>query len=74
MQAELSKCEARIAKLEDIRVKLDARLADPALYQASEKGVFEALQAKSVELNTAMKRAEILWMAAVEKLDAAKGL
>jgi ATP-binding cassette, subfamily F, member 3 len=74
LQAEVSKCEARVAKLEDIRVKLDKRLADPALYQASEKGVFEALQAKSIELNGAMKKAEGLWLASVEKLDAAKGL
>jgi ATP-binding cassette, subfamily F, member 3 len=74
LQAEVSKCEQRVAKLEEMRVRLEGRLADPKLYQSAEKGVFEGLQAKSVELKAAIDKAEALWLEAVEKLDTAKNL
>ncbi|MFT4716311.1 MAG: ATP-binding cassette subfamily F protein 3 [Paracoccaceae bacterium] len=70
LQAEVSKCEQRVAKLEEMRLRLEQRLADPKLYQSAEKGVFEGLQAKSVELKAAIEKAEALWLAAIEKLDA----
>lgn len=72
LQAEVSKCEARITKLEAMREKLNEKLLDPTLYRTAEPGVFEALQRKDQELVAAMEKAEALWIAAVDALDAAK--
>jgi len=73
LQAEVSKCEARVGKLTEMRQKLDTRLSDPALYDKANSNQLRALQAKHAELSRAMERAEGLWMDALEKLDAAKG-
>ncbi|MCA8869159.1 MAG: ABC-F family ATP-binding cassette domain-containing protein [Rhodobacteraceae bacterium] len=72
LQAEVAKCEERLAKLTEMRQKLDIRLADPDLYQESESARMRALQQKDAELKAATEKAEALWLAAVEGLDAAK--
>jgi len=72
LQAEVSKCEARVTKLEEMRKRLDLRLADPDLYQPALARDLANLQAKDRELRAAMNKAEDLWMQAIEALEAAK--
>jgi len=73
LEAEVTKCEARVGKLAEMRKKLDARLADPNLYDSGNAPELKALHAKHAELETAMARAEALWLEALERLDALKG-
>ena len=71
LRAEVRKCEERLAKLNEMRGKLDARLADPALYAKPDEAV--VWQKKYAEVAEAQSRAEALWMDAAERLDAAEG-
>jgi len=70
LQAELRACEERLEKIADMLAKLDERLADPALYDGPSERI-EALQAKRGEIVAAQDRAEALWLAAGERLEAA---
>ena len=70
LRAEVQKCEERMAKLEGMRDQVDAILMDPDFYQKSSKTKAEALQKKRAEIEAAMERAETLWLAAQEKLEA----
>ena len=72
LRAELRKCEDRVEKLEQMRSKIDTRLADPALYaDADGPKKAETLQIKRAEIIEALDRAEALWLAAQDRLDAA---
>ena len=53
--------------------QIDARLANPELYQGP-AGRVETLRIKRREILTAQKRAEALWLAAEEALEAARNL
>ncbi|MGM0584793.1 MAG: ABC-F family ATP-binding cassette domain-containing protein [Pseudomonadota bacterium] len=70
LRAEVSKCEARVEKLEEMRAKIDARLMDPDYYMNAPAGEAEALQRKRAEIEQALEKAEALWMAAQERLEA----
>ena len=72
LQAEVSKCEDRIAKLEEMKRKLDERLGDPALYSAPDSTLLETLQRKHVEVLEGLEKAELLWLQAQEKLEEAR--
>ncbi|WP_435259204.1 ABC-F family ATP-binding cassette domain-containing protein [Thioclava sp. FR2] len=72
LRADLRKCEDRLAKLSEMRAKLSAILADPALYDDSRIGELEGWNRKFAELEEAEQRAESLWLDAQEKLDAAE--
>ncbi len=69
LRSEVRKAEARIAKLEDMREKLANKLADPAMYENDKQGEREVWQNKYAEVMEALKRAEVLWVAAEEKLE-----
>jgi ATP-binding cassette subfamily F protein 3 len=71
LRAEVSKCEARVAKLEGMRDEIDGRLANPLLYARGDQDAIEALQKKRAEVENGLERAEALWMAALERLEAA---
>ena len=71
LRADLRKCEARVEKLEDMREKLAAKLADPELYEDARVGELETWNRKYAEVMEGLDRAEALWVAAQEKLDAA---
>ena len=71
LRADLRKCEARIAKIEEMREKLSAKLADPALYEDTRAGELDTWNRKYAEVMDGLERAEALWMTAQEKLDAA---
>ncbi len=72
LQAEVSRCEMRIAKLDDMLRKLDARLTDPAIYEAANRNLLRTLQGKHAEILAGQKKAEDMWLQSVEKLDAVK--
>ncbi len=71
LKAEVRKCEDRLAKLNGMRDKLAAKLADPELYEDARKGELETWNRKYAELMEALDKAEALWMAAQEKLELA---
>lgn len=71
LRAELRKCEDRVAKIEEMRDKLSAKLADPALYEDTKADELAQWNRKFAEIEDGLERAEALWMAAQERLDAA---
>jgi ATP-binding cassette, subfamily F, member 3 len=71
LRAEVRKCEERLAKINDMRDKLAKKLADPALYEAARVGELETWNRKYAEVMEALDRAEAMWLAAQEKLEAA---
>ena len=71
LKAEVRKCDERLAKLNEMRDKLATKLADPALYEDARKGELETWNKKYAEVMDGLDRAEALWMAAQEKLEAA---
>jgi ATP-binding cassette subfamily F protein 3 len=73
LRAAVKTCDDRLAKIAAMLRQVDARLADPELYQGP-VGRIEALQIKRSEILNAQKRAEALWLAAEETLDAARNL
>jgi len=74
LRTEVRKCEERIAKLEEMHGKLSAKLADPALYDDARIGELESWNRKFAECEEAMAKAESLWIAAQERLDAAEAV
>src|SRR6056297_53715 len=72
LRAEVRKCEARIAKIEEMRSKLATKLADPDLYEQARVGELETWQKKYAEVMEGLDRAEAMWLAASEKLEAAE--
>ncbi|WP_126977554.1 ABC-F family ATP-binding cassette domain-containing protein [Frigidibacter oleivorans] len=72
LKSELRKCEERVGKIEEMRGKLATKLADPELYEPSRAGERETWQKKYAEVMEGLDRAEALWLAAQERLDAAE--
>jgi len=72
LKADVRKGEARIEKLNDMRDKLAAKLADPALYEDGDAGAIATWQKKYAEVMEGLDRAEALWISAVEKLEDAE--
>ena len=72
LRAEVAACEARVDKLEEMRRKIDALLADPALYHDPDPLKFERLQIKRAEIAEGLERAEALWLEAQARLEAAE--
>ncbi|EPX81928.1 ABC transporter ATP-binding protein uup [Salipiger mucosus DSM 16094] len=71
LRSEVRKCEARVEKIEEMRAKLATKLADPALYEDTRAGELETWNRKYAEVMEGLHRAESLWEAAQERLDAA---
>ena len=71
LKAEVRKCEDRLEKLNDMRDKLAKKLADPELYEDARKGELATWNAKYAEVMQALDKAESLWLAAQERLEAA---
>ena len=61
----------RLGKLNDMRDKLAAKLADPELYEDSRKGDLAVWNKKYAEVMDALDRAEAMWLDAQEKLEKA---
>ena len=71
LRAEVRRCEERLTKLNDMRDKLAAKLAQPELYERPEEAL--VWQKKYAEVMEGLDRAEDLWVKAAEKLEAAEG-
>ncbi len=71
LRTEVRKCEERVEKLSEMREKLAAKLADPALYQDDRKGDLDVWNRKYAEVMDALDRAEAMWMKASETLEKA---
>ncbi len=68
LRAEVRKCEDRVAKLEEMHAKLQAKMADPALYDDARVAELESWNRKFAECQSAMTRAETLWVEAENRL------
>ncbi|MEO1027415.1 MAG: ABC transporter ATP-binding protein, partial [Pseudomonadota bacterium] len=73
LRQDVSTAEARVEKLSDIREKLAAKLADPAMYETARVAEAEVWQKKFAEVEDGLERAEALWVKALERLEAAGG-
>ena len=73
LRSEVRKAEERVTRLEDMRDKLATKLAAPDLYDESRKSERLVWQAKFVEVQTGLDRAETLWVRAQEKLETSRG-
>ncbi len=73
LRAAVKTCEDRLAKIAKLLSQIDARLANPELYQGP-AGRIESLQIKRNEILVAQERAEALWLAAEEVLEAARNI
>ena len=71
LRSEVRKSEERVTKINDMRDKLAAKLANPALYEDGKVGELEVWNRKYAEVMEALERAEALWMGALEKLEKA---
>jgi ATP-binding cassette subfamily F protein 3 len=71
LRSEVKKSEDRLAKINDMRDKLAKKLADPELYEDSRRGELDTWNKKYAEVMEALDRAEAMWLAAQEKLEAA---
>jgi len=72
LQAEVSTCEARIIKIKQILEKVEARLADPAIYDADASAELQQMQSKHREATDGLERAETLWLEAQDALERAQ--
>ena len=73
LRSDVRKGEQRVDKLNEMREKLAAKLADPELYEEQNRGELDVWQKKYAEVMDGLERAETLWMTALEKLEAAEG-
>ncbi len=71
LRNDVKKCEQRVDKLNEMRERVAAKLADPAVYEDT-YGVAE-WQKKFAEIEDGLARAETLWMSALERLENADG-
>jgi len=67
MRAEARRAEERVGKLTGMLAKLDAKMADPAVY--GDPAEAEKWGRKHIEAREAMARAETLWLEALEALE-----
>ena len=72
LKAEVRKCEERLEKLAQMSEKLSEKFSDPTLYDTANPQKIKIWQKKYGELREAQAKAEGLWMAAQEKLEAAE--
>ncbi len=69
LREEVATCEERVTKLQQMRDKLDLKMAEPGFYDG-EAAAISMWQKKHVEVTDGLERAEALWMDALEKLEA----
>jgi len=68
----LKKAEAAVEKYHNEQPQLEHQLADPAIYDESEKEQLKKLMERKVKVDKALDDAETAWMEAEEKIEAAK--
>ena len=73
LRKAVSTAEARVDKLNVIRDRLAAKLAEPRMYEPANLKEAEQLQIKFSEVEDGLERAETLWMRALERLEKSSG-
>ena len=68
-KAEVSRNEERLEKLNSMNTKLQDKLADPKLYEDHNADDLVVWQKKFHEVETALLRAEKLWLTAIETVE-----
>jgi ATP-binding cassette, subfamily F, member 3 len=68
----LKKAEQAVEKYHNEQRRLEAELAEPALYSETEKDKLKKLMARKAEVDKALDTAETDWMEAEERLEATK--
>jgi len=64
----LKKAEQAVEKFHQEQRQLEQQLADPAIYEESEKNRLKDVMARKVRVDKALEDAEALWLEAEEKL------
>jgi len=64
----LKKAEQAVEKFHQEQRQLEQQLADPAIYEESEKNRLKDVMARKVQVDKALEDAEALWLEAEEKL------
>ena len=72
LRQDVRKCEERLEKLQVMQDKIATKLADPAMYEDAHARDMAEWQKKYAEVMNGLDRAEALWMAAQERLEAAE--
>lgn len=72
LQEDVTKCEERVAKLEEMKSKIALRLGAPEFYAPENAIKLEDLTKKHSEILQALEKAETLWENASVALEAAK--
>lgn len=73
LRAEVRKCEERMDKLNQMRDRLAAKLAEPGLYEQTRAGELETWQKKYAEVMEGLDRAEAMWLKAEARLESVGG-
>jgi ATP-binding cassette subfamily F protein 3 len=73
LRQEVRHCEARVDKLNEMRDKIAAKLADPTLYDEDNTARAAGWNRKYAEVMEGIDRAEALWLKALDKLEKAEG-
>jgi ATP-binding cassette subfamily F protein 3 len=68
----LKKAESSVEKHHNEQRQLETQLADPALYEDSQKDRLKQVLARKAQIDKALEEAEADWLEAEEKLEAAK--
>jgi ATP-binding cassette subfamily F protein 3 len=72
LRQDVRKCEERVEKLQVMQDKIASKLADPVLYEDARANDMAEWQKKYAEVVDGLERAEMLWIEAQERLDAAE--
>ncbi|MEM9912473.1 MAG: ABC-F family ATP-binding cassette domain-containing protein [Pseudomonadota bacterium] len=72
LRNEVGKCEARLEKLNVMRDRVAAKLADASLYEDDRREDRIAWEKKYTEVMDGLDRAEALWVKAAERLERAE--
>lgn len=68
----LKKAEVAVEKYHNEQRQLEHQLADPAIYAESEKEQLKKLMERKIKVDKALDDAEVAWMEAEEKIEAAQ--
>jgi len=72
LQQAVAKAEAALEKLSQAQAELEARLADPAIYEPGNKERMQSLLLEKARLSRELDAAEFNWLEAGEALEAAE--
>jgi ATP-binding cassette subfamily F protein 3 len=69
LSREIEQLERRMAQLNEEKTRLDARLADPAIYQSAERAALQKSTVRQAEVIRLLTEAEEKWLVLHEALE-----